>query len=170
MELFLTQIERELFEIPEKCLGYPNFSKEEWECMRSLANDRSIVMIKADKGSCVVLWDREDYIAETGKQLSDKSVYRDVNFKSKTLQDIAETSNDIFKNLKRKWKITEKELKYFVINHKKAPNLGKMYLLRKIHKRLYDVPGRQVISNCGTRAVGRFQILRVQREKRALMK
>ena len=107
MELFLTQIERELFEIPEKCLGYPNFSKEEWECMRSLANDRSIVMIKADKGSCVVLWDREDYIAETGKQLSDKSVYRDVNFKSKTLQDIAETSNDIFKNLKRKWKITE---------------------------------------------------------------
>ena len=97
-------------------------------------------------------------------------MYRDVNFKSKTLQDIAETSNDIFKNLKRKWKITEKELKYFVINHKKAPNLGKMYLLRKIHKSLYDVPGRHVISNCGTRAVGRFQILGGQGEKRALMR
>ena len=25
-----------------------------------------------------------------------------------------------------------------------------MYLLPKIHKRLYDVPGRPVISNCGT--------------------
>ena len=25
-----------------------------------------------------------------------------------------------------------------------------MYLLPKIHKRLYDVPGRSVISNCGT--------------------
>ena len=24
-----------------------------------------------------------------------------------------------------------------------------MYLLHKIHKRLYDVPGRPVISNCG---------------------
>ena len=34
--------------------------------------------------------------------------------------------------------------------HKKATNLGKMYLLPKIHKRLYDVPGRPVISNCGT--------------------
>ena len=116
------------------------------------------------------MWDRGDYIAEAGKQLSDKSVYRDVNSKSKILQDIAETSNDIFKNLKRNGKITEKELKYFVINHKEAPNLGKMYLLRKIHKRLYDVPGRQVISSCGTRAVGRFQILGVQREKRALMR
>ena len=29
-------------------------------------------------------------------------------------------------------------------------NLGKMYLLPKIHKWLYDVPGRPVRSNCGT--------------------
>ena len=30
----------------------------------------------------------------------------------------------------------EKELKYLIINHKKDTNLGKMYLLPKIHKRL----------------------------------
>ena len=29
------------------------------------------------------------------------------------------------------------------------PKLGRFYLLPKIHKRLYDVPGRPVISNCG---------------------
>ena len=34
--------------------------------------------------------------------------------------------------------------------YKKVTNLGKLYLLTKIHKRLYDVPGRPVISNCGT--------------------
>ena len=77
-------------------------------------------------------------------------MYRDVNFKSKILQHLAETSNDIFKNLKRKGKITEKELKYLIINHKKATNLEKFFLLPKIHKRLYDVPGRPVNSNCGT--------------------
>ena len=77
-------------------------------------------------------------------------MYRDVNFNSKILQNLAETSKDIFKNLKRKEKIIEKELKYFIINHKKAANLGKMYLLPKIHKSLYDVPGRPAISNCGT--------------------
>ena len=34
------------------------------------------------------------------------------------------------------------------IAHKKATNLGKMYLLRKIHKILFNVPGRPVILNC----------------------
>ena len=29
-------------------------------------------------------------------------------------------------------------------------NFGTLYLLPKIHKRLFDVPGRSVISNCGT--------------------
>ena len=50
--------------LAETSLGYSNFSKEEWQVMRALANDRSIVIKKADKGSCVVVWDRIDYIAE----------------------------------------------------------------------------------------------------------
>ena len=62
------------------------------------------------------------------KQLNDESVYKSVKFKDKILQDLAEKSN----------------------SNKKANNLRKMYLLPKIHKRLYDVPGRPVISNCGT--------------------
>ena len=32
--------------------------------------------------------------------------------------------------------------------YKKASNLGKLYLLPKIHKRLFNVTGRPVISNC----------------------
>ena len=74
LELFLSQIERELFEIPKKRLGYSNFLKKEWECMQLLAHDRSIVLKKADKGSCVVVWNRDDYIAEAEKQLSDKNM------------------------------------------------------------------------------------------------
>ena len=46
--------------------------------------------------------------------------------------------------------ITEKELKYFSYEFKKSCNLGKLYLLLKIHKSLENVPGRPVISNCGT--------------------
>ena len=46
--------------------------------------------------------------------------------------------------------ITEEELKYFTYKYKKATNLGKMYLLPKIHKCLVNVPGRPAISNCGT--------------------
>ena len=37
-------------------------------------------------------------------------------------------------------------MEYFFIN---KPKLRRFYLLPKIHKRLYDVPGRPVISNSG---------------------
>ena len=46
--------------------------------------------------------------------------------------------------------ISEKELKYLSYNFKNTSCLGKIYLLPEIHKRLNDVSGRPVISNCGT--------------------
>ena len=118
--------------------------------MRSLADDRSIVIKKADKGSSVVVWDRYDYIAEAEKQLKDQNVYKDVDFTEKILQDLEESSNKMLRSLKTKGKIDEKQLKYFTYEYKKTCNLGKLYLLPKIHKRMDDVSGRPVISNCGT--------------------
>ena len=56
----------------------------------------------------------------------------------------------MFGSLRRKGFITKKQLKYFTYDYKTATNFGKLYLLPKIHKRLFDVPGRPVISNCGT--------------------
>ena len=74
LEDILSRTEKELFELNQTPLGYSNFSKEEWQAMRSLANDRSIVIRKAYKGSCVVVCDRENYGAETKKQLGDRNV------------------------------------------------------------------------------------------------
>ena len=37
-----------------------------------------------------------------------------------------------------------------ILNFKKSTNLGKLFFLPKMHKRLYDVPDRLVISNFGT--------------------
>ena len=98
--------------------------------MRSLADDRSIVIKKADKGSSVVVWDRNDYVMEAEKQLSDANIYKDVSFNEKMLQDLVGTSNKLFQNLKSKGKISDKQLKYFTYEYKKATNLGKLYLLR----------------------------------------
>ena len=89
--------------------------------MRALVNDRIVVIKKADKGSCVVVWDCEDCIAEAERQLGDINVYKDVDFKEKMLQDLAETSNKLFRNLKNKGGITERELKYFMIDFKRPP-------------------------------------------------
>ena len=49
-------------------------SKLEWEAIRSLAGDRSIGIKKADKGSCVVVWDRLDYLIEPEEQLKNRKV------------------------------------------------------------------------------------------------
>ena len=51
LEVYLSQIENEVFKIPKEQLGYSNLSKLEWEAIRSLAGDRSIVIKIADKGS-----------------------------------------------------------------------------------------------------------------------
>ena len=56
----------------------------------------------------------------------------------------------MFKQLLSKQNISSSEFKYFSYNYKKSTNLGKMYLLSKIHKRLESVPGGPVICNCGT--------------------
>ena len=150
LEVFLRQLENEIFKMVETPLGYSNLSKEEWEAVRTLAGNRNIVIKKADKGSCVVIWDRNDYITEAESQLKNELVYKKVSFKKDMLGYLVTKSNGFFKDLRRSGCITEKELKYFSYEYKKITNLGKLYLLPKIHRRLENLPGRTVISNCGT--------------------
>ena len=125
-------------------------TKGEWDALRGLEDDRSIVIKTTGKGSCVVVRCKDDYIEEAENQLRDNTVYKDVSFKETMLSDLVDKSNKFFKSLHSRKSVTEKELKYFFYQFKKTTNLGKLYLLPKIHKRLSNVPGRPVISNCGT--------------------
>ena len=128
---------------------YSNLSQEELRARRSSVEDRSIVSKKADIGSCVVVWNRWDYIKEAEKQLRDSTVYEEINYNRKILSQLVDSRNKYFKNLHSSGYIY-KEMKYFTYEYKKACNLGELYLLLKIHKRLFNVPGRPVISNCRT--------------------
>ena len=44
-----------------------------------MKDDCSIIIKGADKGSVVVVWDREDYLKEAYRQLDDKEVYEQVS-------------------------------------------------------------------------------------------
>ena len=77
----------------------------EWKAIRSLAGDK-----KANKGSCMVVWDGLDYLVEAEKQLEDRKVYQEVRFSENILTDLVEKSNTMFKNLRRKGVISEKEI------------------------------------------------------------
>ena len=60
--------------------------------MKKHAEDRSIVIKPADKGFCVVVWDRTDYLIEAKKDLSDSNTYNE-------LLKLAEVSNTLLKRL-----------------------------------------------------------------------
>ena len=80
---------------------------------------------------------------EVEKQLSCKETYvevsRDSSFLIKTIYDAP-------KKIRKRGDISSKILDYFNIEN---PKFGGCYLLLKIHKRMYDIPGIPVISKCG---------------------
>ena len=90
------------------------------------------------------------YLGQAEEQLRDKKVYQEVSNSENILSKLAGMSNKMFSNLKKRVYITEKQLKYFPYEYRNATNFGKLYFLPKIHGRLDNVPGRPVISNCGT--------------------
>ena len=107
--------------------------------MYSLKDDPSIIIKGADKGSVVVVWDRENYLKEAYRQLEQFS------------DDSSVLGNILMKALVKirlQGDLPKDTLDYFLV---KDPifAFARLYLLPKIHKRLHDVPGRPVISNCG---------------------
>ena len=63
--------------LPDNTSRY-SLTKEKWLAMRGLAEDPNIVIKPADKDSCVVVWDKTDYLLEAEKHLSDSNTYKEV--------------------------------------------------------------------------------------------
>ena len=95
---------------------------------------------KVGKEYCAVVWDRNDYLIEAEKQLSDTKVYRDASNTKNILSKLSEVNNKMFSSLKRGGFLTEKQMKYFTYEFKKTTNFSKLYFLPKIHKALHNVP------------------------------
>ena len=83
--------------------------------MRSLQNDRSIVIKQADKGPAVAVWDRLDYLREAERQLSDGKTYEETRITANDQAELMEKINNLFSNLRRKNVIIENE-NYFRFN------------------------------------------------------
>ena len=53
--MFLSKVEQDLFKTKGTPTRYSNLSRDEWKPLRSLVDDRIIVIKMAEKGSAVVL-------------------------------------------------------------------------------------------------------------------
>ena len=72
----------------------------------------------------MVVWDRNDYLKEAERQLSDGKTYEEIRITEKDHIELVEKSNDLFSSLRREKVITENEKNYFRFNFKKATILG----------------------------------------------
>ena len=78
IEIYLSNLEEKLMNIEIPQNKYNNLTREKRRALYDLKNEKDIVIKSADKGSAVVVQDREDYIKEAEKQLGDKDIYEKV--------------------------------------------------------------------------------------------
>ena len=144
IEAYVDALERTILshDLNVKCHRF--MTQDEQKTLENLRGYVDIIIKQADKGSAVVVMDREVYIHEAMGQLTDSEVY--------TLLD-GDPTRDMVKKINAKiresWKkgnIDDKTKDYLMVSEDVKP--GRFYLLPKIHKQ--GCPGRPVISGCGT--------------------
>ena len=143
IETYLSSLEERLLDIDISSKRFNNLTKEERNALYNLRDDPTVIIKGADKGSAMVVWDRGDYLKEASKQLEDKDVYEEVQNDPSTLIN---TIMRALEKIRIRGDLSNDTLNYFLV---KDPKFARFYLLPKIHKRLHNVPGRPVISNCG---------------------
>ena len=110
--MFLAELEEEIIKIDEAGQNYPNLTKDEREALHDLMYDKNIVFKPADKGSAIVIWDKQDYLKECELQLGNKSVYEEV--KRDPLHSVTQKIRNTLLDMLRKKEIDKKIIQLFV--------------------------------------------------------
>ena len=79
--------------------------------MYSLKDDISIIIKGADKGSVVIVWDREDYLKEAYRQLDNKEVYEQI---PDNLSALANTLIKVLEKIHLRGDLSKDTLDYFL--------------------------------------------------------
>ena len=124
---------------------YPHLSRDEREALNSFMNDDKIVIKSADKGSATVAWNTKDYLMEASSQLNDRTLYQ--MCQTAPLQKVNKGIKDILRDILNRKQIDKKIIDHLIME---KTQLGRFYLIPKIHKCRSNVPGCLVIPNNGT--------------------
>lgn len=144
LEAYAVALERKILESNLNKRTYRNLTKEEQEALKNLKRYEDIVIKQADKGSAVVVMDKNRYIREAMRQLNDGEVY--VSLEGDPTEDMIEIINQRVRSLRSDGQISDSTLEYLLVNS--TAKAGRFYLLPKLHKK--GCPGRPVISGCNT--------------------
>ena len=130
-----------------------NISALETRALTELQKNKNIVIKPADKGSSIVIMDRDQYVFEVERQLNDQIYYKKL---SKPIYlDTIKPVLRILNSLKNSKYINEKQRLYLIGEQEPQPR--RFYILPKIHKdsSSWTVPGRvpagrPIVSDCGS--------------------
>ena len=149
LDFYIDAITNEILQSNKKYKNAPNLSPEELEALKCLKNDVSIVIKKTDKGSTVVIMNRQDYIAEVERQLEDTQFYLkcDKNPQKQFQNDINSVLNNIDIHVSES--VRER------LSPQGSDRIPMFYVLPKIHKHFdsklpLGYPGRPIVSGCGS--------------------
>ena len=121
-----------------------NLTKEEYKAIKSLRNNKDIIIKPADKGSAVVILDKESYINEGQSQLNDTKFYEKTN--SNHTGEVINRINLHVHNMLQKGEISQNTCNYLTTDN---DSTQQSYLLPKIHKDTSNPPGRPIVSGSG---------------------
>ena len=117
-----------------------NVTKDEQSALRSLANNRNIVIKPADKGGGLVVMNTKDYVFEAHRQLNNTKFYRKIYVKN--TKDI---DAEINKTVRSLWEQDEIDLNCLSYLTPESTKPGRFYMLPKIHKNKLPPPGRPIV-------------------------
>jgi len=125
---------------------YRNISRDENKAMHDIKNNRSIVIKEADKGSAVVIQDRNNYVQECMRQLDNTDHYQKLDY-----DPTSEFSDNVCKGLDKALTVGLIDDELSIALRPKQPKPGRFYALPKIHKQFDTIPaGRPIVSANGS--------------------
>ena len=101
-------------------------------------------MKPADKGSAIVILDKDNYILEGERQLHDEQFYEETD--NDHTGEVMHRVNLFVNNMLQRGQITQKTSSYLTTD---IDRTQQFYLLPKIHKDMNNPPGRPIVSGSG---------------------
>ena len=84
----------------------PNLTEEEFKVLKQLQQDKTITILKSDKGSATVVMDKNDYEEKMLMLLADNKTYERIDSKVNPLKSIEKELNKLLWQLVKEEKIT----------------------------------------------------------------
>ena len=131
--------------LPQKQKPRFNISNNERKALKTLKSNQNIIIKPADKGGAIVIMNKEDYIQEGKRQLSNTVHYTKLEDHEKTIKTFIKSIEQSLQKILSKGYIDETIYK---ILFRSKPRTSNLYLLPKIHKQ--NNPGRPIINSVGS--------------------